>query len=74
MLRSSFTDVHESLPGEPMKLQDKLERMTMTAFERRLLKQWLAANETDEPDAPSVEKPTDKDAGDSVPCTGTDST
>ena len=28
-----------------MKLQEKLERMTMTAFERRLLKQWLAANE-----------------------------
>src|SRR5262245_19609288 len=46
IIGSSFSQVRESLPGERMKLQEKLERMTMTAFERRLLKQWLAANET----------------------------
>jgi len=39
-----------------MKLHEKLERMTMTAFERRLLKQWLAANEaTDEESSPQEE-------------------
>ena len=69
-----------------MKLQEKLERLTMTAFERRLLKQWLAANEsntqeeeassddasTDEAERPNGEAPCCVEHDEPSPCTGTD--
>lgn len=65
-----------------MKLQEKLERLTMTAFERRLLKQWLAANEsntqeaddasTDEAERPNGDAPCRVEHDEPSPCTGTD--
>ena len=54
-----------------MNLQEKLERMAVTSFERRLLQHLLAANETTEEDDAAPEAP-EVDAPD-VPATGTES-
>lgn len=37
-----------------MNLQEKLERMATTAFERRLLRRWLEASAADVPVQPEV--------------------
>jgi hypothetical protein len=55
-----------------MNLQEKLERMAVTSFERRLLQHLLAANETTEEDDAAPEAPPEVDAPD-VPATGTES-
>lgn len=65
-----------------MNLQEKLEQMAMTSFERRLLEHWLAAHATPaiaivdgaEEDADEAEEPRETDATESEvpPATGTD--
>ena len=57
-----------------MNLQEKLERMARTSFERRLLRHWLAANATHADDEESREETTTIEPADKEipPATGTD--